>query len=100
MARKTQQTAVTYLELDQAAAEQFDKYRAAQERERALGRTVAAHNKTRKEAQQFLETAFGESRTARLPDGRIIIRNASDRHRKAQPATDFQVVEFVEQVAE
>jgi len=100
MAKKAKQAATpTYLDLDQEQAAVFDRYLSSQEKERAQKRTAAVHEKDRKDAQRELDAIFGTAKVAQLPDGRIVHRNVDDRHRKAQPASDFQIIEYVTEAA-
>ncbi len=97
--KATKKATPSYLQLDKTQADVFDRYLSSQGKERAQKRTAAVHEKDRKEAQRELDAIFGTATVAQLPDGRIVHRNVDDRHRKAQPASDFQIIEYITEAA-
>lgn len=86
----------TYIEVGQDVADAFDTFKAKQARCRELDRQKRPHDKEMRDAKQVLTEAIGRNERAKLPDGREICRTDDERHRKAQPASDYTITDFIE----
>lgn len=87
----------TYIEVDQTVADAFDEYCKASERCKELDRQRRPHHTTKRDLLDVLKTAITDPNTrAVLPDGREITREDIPRHRKAQPPSDYTIVNFRE----
>lgn len=76
--------------LSNEASEAFDRYLAAQEKQRGADATVRKQKKLKDEARDAVMDEMGEAMMAQLPDGRTIVRAKKEMERSAQKATTIE----------
>lgn len=93
---------VEYLELDEAAAEAFDRYTAARSKKSEHDAKCRQLDRSIKDDRDYLLQALGEHRLGRLPDGRLIAVEEKSQHRAAQKACTitWQTIILIEDVGE